>query len=823
MDDNYKESLEEKLAQLRQGFVSNLPLQIKDIQRRWEQVRSTAGETQVLETLYRVVHSLIGSSGTFGFTGVCDAARNLEHHLKSIMESKTPVSPAEEAITRALVMTLVQAVETALKQEGAKDGGESLLWAASRQEKRGKHVFLVEDDRHVCDYLQLNLETAGYQVRTFNDTVSARQAIEKQRPDALIMDIMFPEGRTAGLEAVIEIRALHHLSIPVIFLSARDDLEARLMAVRAGGDAYLIKPVNIQELLQRLAEVIPRDADSMRILIVEDDTRQAEYYALGLKQGGLEVEILNEPMRILEVLPAFKPGLILMGLSLPDIRGDELASLIRQDKAYSRVPIIYLSAEASLDEQLDALRHGGDDFLLKPVQLEQLLEAVQARLRRAQELSGHTRLEGAPIQTAPAPAQQAKSDRERFMHSLESLSVGEQGPESAMLFVEIDDYADMKTALGIRLAEGVFAELAELLQGQLGEQDSMCRCTGASLALLLRGHTHEAVHEMAEGMRTLVAGHVFTADGKNIRLTCSLGIAFSGKDEKDAFELLERADLSCKQAQAADGNKIIEHQPQAAVAVRDEHYDEWVQRVRAALKNKGFFLVYQPIVSLHGDAVENYEVLLRMRGEDGESYMPGQFLAAAGQAGLMPEIDRWVLEEAARKLVVQQQQGQHEHFFIKLSAESLATPGLTEHVTQVMSKNGLFGSNLVFEVAEQDAGAQLQEIIRFGRELAKRGCSLLIEHFSGEDRAFKLLSMLPVQYVRLHRDLIRNLHQHAAQQRLSSVVDRLAADNKQCIASFIEDAESLTVLFQSGVGYVQGFFTQAPSELLLYDFRDGMG
>lgn len=816
-DDNDK--LKEKLGQLRRGFIVSLPVQIKDIQKHWEQVRNTAGDDESLRTLYRMVHSLVGSSGTFGMNAISSAARNLEQHLKRIMDAEGPVGAAEEAIARALLLTLVQTVQAALKQEGRLREGERLLLNDPPPNHEGKTVFLVESDQHVSEFIALNLENAGYRVQAFPDTAAAKQAIEHHRPDALILDMLFPEGQENGLAAVAAIRAMHHLSIPVIFLSARDDLETRLQAVRAGGDAYLLKPVDMEELLQRLEEVIPRITQRMRILVVEDDTHQADYYALGLRQGGMEVETLDDPKRILDVLASFKPDMILMDLYLPDIRGDELAALIRQDKDYSDIPIIYLSTEADLDQQLDALRQGGDDFLVKPVALEQLLEAVQARLRRVQELAGHVRLQECG-QSAHVSA--GKSDRERFMQALETLPVGKEAPRHAMLFVKIDDYPGLRQKLGVRLAEKAYAELANLLRQSLGPQDSICRCTGAALAVLLREHTPQEARELAESMRERVAGHVFRVDGEDVRITCSLGLAFSGEDEKDAFDLLERADTSCTQAQAAGGNQVQEYHEQAAEPVRDEQQELWEGRIREALEKQGFFLVYQPIVSLHGEAVENYEVLLRMRAEDNDSYLPGQFLPAAARAGLLQDIDHWVLEEAAKRLAYQQEQNQQERFFVKLSEASLVSPDLTGWINEVMARHGLFGHNLVFELAEHDAGANLHETIQLGRELVKRGCGMLIEHFTGEERAFKLVEMLPVNYVRLHRDLISHLKQEPARRRLEQVVGRLRAADRKCIASFIEDAEILTFLFKAGVGYVQGFFTQAPSELLLYDFQESM-
>lgn len=176
-------------------------------------------------------------------------------------------------------------------------------------------------------------------------------------------------------------------AIPLIFISGSTNFQPRLEAVRAGAIGYFPQPLDVRALTTLLDSVTSGEpARPYRVLIVEDDEALAALYAGVLQSAGIESSIVTDPSRVMALLVDFQPDLITCDIHMPQCNGIELAALIRQQQEFVRIPIVFLSTETSLDKQAQALRQGGDDFIIKPVQPTALISAAQSRARRYRSL-----------------------------------------------------------------------------------------------------------------------------------------------------------------------------------------------------------------------------------------------------------------------------------------------------------------------------------------------------------------------------------------------------------------------------------------------------
>ena len=195
-----------------------------------------------------------------------------------------------------------------------------------------------------------NLNNMGFVVYSFSDGLSASRALNQHLPDVFLIDIMLPEGDLGGPEFVDLVKKQFSLQAPVIFISSKGDWEARLAAYRAGGQAFLSKPVDYTRLLNQLDRLVKRDRpEPYRILIVDDSVELAQFYALVLKNAGMRVEVLNQPEKILQILVSFKPELIILDLHMPEVTGIEVASVIRQHQDLTSITIVFLSTEKNAE------------------------------------------------------------------------------------------------------------------------------------------------------------------------------------------------------------------------------------------------------------------------------------------------------------------------------------------------------------------------------------------------------------------------------------------------------------------------------------------
>ncbi len=253
--------------------------------------------------------------------------------------------------------------------------------------RSNKLIYLVDDDPMQVKMLASQIGYFGYTVLTFTTIQEMKDALLQALPAAILMDIIFPEGEMAGVDAISELYQSILMLPPVFFVSGNNAMTARIQAVRAGGDAYFTKPVNISSIIDTLDRMIlGEDPEPYRVLIVDDSMLQAQTNAMVLRKAGMEVAIVTDPLQIEAGLEESNAELILLDMYMPACTGMELAKVIRQTDAFLSIPIVFLSSESDRDIQLQAVGLGGDDFLVKPIEPRHLISATASRIQRYRQL-----------------------------------------------------------------------------------------------------------------------------------------------------------------------------------------------------------------------------------------------------------------------------------------------------------------------------------------------------------------------------------------------------------------------------------------------------
>ena len=367
------------LQQLQQSFEREVPLRLRAIRSAYELIDRRFWQPGCADLLLSLLHKLTGAAGTLGQQSLSVASRQLYAQLSNINVCPLPDRDTWNSIGRQITkleqLTLASIPTTADKH--AQEPKRVYLAHPS--------IYVVDDDELQTNALKARLESIGYRVTVFNDTASFSAACEDQpSPSAIIMDMEFSGNKLEGAKVISEMKADVRFSPTVMFLSVHDDLPSRLAAFRAGANRYFTKPCNLDRLCQSLDELTGRIVDEpYRVLIVDDDEHTAQTYALGLRDAGMVVEILNTPLQTLNKLSTFKPDVLLLDIYMPDATGPEIAAVIRENENYSLLPIIFLSSETDPSQHAIALSLGGDQFLVKPIRSSYLTTVVRSRAWRA--------------------------------------------------------------------------------------------------------------------------------------------------------------------------------------------------------------------------------------------------------------------------------------------------------------------------------------------------------------------------------------------------------------------------------------------------------
>lgn len=382
---NSAETIQARIAAMKEDYILQLPKKAEELCTLWGDIKTHGWNQESANDFRIIIHSLAGTSGTFELFELSDSARLLDKLLGDISFTDRQPSPTESDQIETLFNNLLPTFNVHKEALAALDSHRNEENSSDTSENN--RILLVDDDEKFSDFLSAALETHGYEVKTANQVATLNNDVKSFNPGLIIMDMIFPESDLEGANAIDALRKDKHHT-PVIYISVSDDMKSRLSALRTGARYYLTKPLNINLLLSCIRQLISNKSHNpYRVLIVDDDKELAELHAVMLESAGIKVKILTNPMNIVDTVRQFDPELIFMDIYMPECSGLEAAMVLRQMADFDTVPIVFLSAEQRIDKQLSAMNLGGDDFIVKPVEKNYLLQVAKARIKRSRTLT----------------------------------------------------------------------------------------------------------------------------------------------------------------------------------------------------------------------------------------------------------------------------------------------------------------------------------------------------------------------------------------------------------------------------------------------------
>lgn len=393
--------------------------------------------------------------------------------------------------------------------------------------------------------------------------------------------------------------------------------------------------------------------------------------------------------------------------------------------------------------------------------------------------------------------------------------------KGSLLYIMLDNYDDIKNTVGISGRDHVLTDIATLLKEKISNLGLLARFEGAVFTLLLTNADQSQAEKIADGICKLVHNHISEVNQKSITTTCSVGLTTINETTSNLQDCLSRAEKGALAAEKLGGDQFSIFNPAIEELAEKEQYTLWANKIKVALKENNFFLVFQPIVSLRGEAGAHYEVLVRMKAEDGSEVMPDEFLPAAEEMNLMNFVDRWVIAHTFMLLSERVKNGQSTRFFIKLSSGSLTDLEFLPWITERIKSLRLDADSLVFTVNESTALNYLKQAKATLQGLRSINCRVGLENFGTEQNLFQSLKHLDVNYLKIDSSLALNLKDSIEnQEKLKQIADESNEKGIMAIAAFVEDANSMALLWQSSVAFIQGNFLQQPDSELKYEFDE---
>jgi len=432
------------------------------------------------------------------------------------------------------------------------------------------------------------------------------------------------------------------------------------------------------------------------------------------------------------------------------------------------------------------------------------------------DVSKERRLRRALAYQASHDALTGLINRREFENRLNAallLSRSNRQMTHALLYLDLDQFKVVNDTCGHQAGDLLLKQVTGVLQTRVRDSDTIARLGGDEFGILLQDCTLDGAEKIADSLRQAIRDYRFEWQDRAMNIGVSIGIVEMNGSSESLTSAMSAADVACYAAKDSGRNRVHTYQHGAAPERHREM--QWVSRLTRACEENRLELYYQPIVPIgsNKDPRGHYELLLRMRGEQGELIHPAEFIPAAERYNIMPMIDRWVVSQALGSLAHYRTDGAGSGYTlsINLSGTSLNDDRFLEFLINELQTYDLSPGAVCFEITETAAISNLANVVHFMKEFRQRGCLFSLDDFGSGLSSFMYLKNLPVDYLKIDGQFIQNVTtDHVDRSMVEAITQIGHAMGIKTIAERVETAEVLQCLAEIGLEYAQGIFIAPP-------------
>ncbi len=682
------------------------------------------------------------------------------------------------------------------------------------------HLLLLCETQNDGEHLVSLLRNAGFATRAHHvaGADDLNSAVAEKSWDLFLTR---PEANGVSADAALDVVRKSGRDVPVIILA--DDNESETVTTGLRNGARDVVPNGEEE---RLILVVRRElachTERKRRALAEQSLDETDKRCQLLLHSSREaIAYVHEGMHIY----ANEAYQEMFGYEDPEeLECTPLVDLVNEGLDTLKARLKKVGSGESSEEEFDCGGTRADDsnfkmrVFLSPARydgeacIQILIRTVTvdeaALAEKLREISSHDQLTG--LHNRPYFLEQLKS-------TVEASAKG--GGNKSLFYISLDQFDTVRTEIGIAGSDKVLTDFATLLTKKSGKSDTVARFADDVFTLISSIEDGEAAQEWGESLRADIEGHLFEVDKRTVQLTASIGIAAIDKFCPSANDAVTRAHTACERVRGTDkkGNGVSFYDPAKEGAGGSVSAVEKLQR---AIEGERFKIMFQPIINLRGEGGENYEATMRMLDEESEEELPpGQFLEIAAEAGLGDKVDRWATLNCIKTLAGHRAKGHSTTLFINLTHASLTDPKFAEWVGVAIKSAKLPAGSVVFQFKESEVASYLKQAKETIEVLQGFGCRVCVKNFGGSENSNNILKHIDFTYAKVDGSYTKALDTDEGKDRLKELVSGLREAEKTIIVPMVENANVISMLWQTGVNYIQGYYLQAPSTEMDFNFE----
>lgn len=404
-------------------------------------------------------------------------------------------------------------------------------------------------------------------------------------------------------------------------------------------------------------------------------------------------------------------------------------------------------------------------------------------------------------------------DRRRFRAELDqyvSFSA-RYGGQGAVMIIDIDGLKAINDALGHHAGDNLIRRIAEIMRERVRTTDIVARLSGDEFAVLMPQTDTAGALQLGEDLRAQVAESAAPGPDAD-SATISVGITMFGSGREVGPEaVLVAADQAMYRAKEEGRNQIALFRDPGEPQRHARRSQTTSARIRDALTHDRLSLHTQPIRSLASGGIERYELLLRMTGEDGELLPAASFIEVAERAGMVQELDRWVVARALGLIAEREKAGRPVSLHVNLSGASITDLSVLEFIERRLDEGDADPARVTFEITETSRVHDYETAGGFADRLTEFGCQVAIDDYGAGFGPFHYLKQIPFDVIKIDGAFIRDMPNNDADQLTVQAIVQIARGlGKTTIAEYVQDDATTQMLREYGVDMAQGYHLGRP-------------
>jgi len=685
------------------------------------------------------------------------------------------------------------------------------LFSGNGMEKKILRLLIIDNSPDDAEIPVNILRQAGYMIKSqrVHDMATMEAAMHKGRWDLVISEHILPQYSAA--------MALDHIKragydIPFLILT-REITDDALQAMMASGVHDVIR----KQQIGRLLPAIKREIRNAGI--------RAEYFKLASKVDEVEkkqqaiIESSREAVAYVHEgvhVDANVAYLKIFGFDTKDqVTVVPLLDLIEKEDQSAFKKFFRNPEQNSEPMQFAARRNDGSalhvEMSISPVVVEgeQCIQVVvsdvskrQAVENKLKYLSQHDPLTGL-------------FGRHYFMHELNNAVARTRESDSrhVLFYLNVDKLTEINEKVGYAAGDRLLLKVSKILSGLTATVGTAARLGGDEFSLLLPINSEADVKQHDLMINKVLKNISFNEAGDNYQCTCSISNIIIDNNTESSQKALSMAYSACAKSKTykkEQKERVVAAKEMVTLDVKREVNPSdkaWEKRIKEALDKDLFELSYQPVVNLHNESEEFYEVLLRMDGGNGELITAGEFMPAAQRSGLIDAIDKWVLQRVVEALANLHADNRDTALFVNISKDTFLDKNISIFTKKALQEVNVAPKNLIIEIDDRDLMENPKDGSETIRHFSGIGCEVSIDNFGTGLGTIELLQNLPVKYLKLPGKALKNITEDPRRQGIfQAMVDLGRILGKKVVAKSVEDAEELSFLYQKEVDFVQGYY-----------------